>query len=168
MLGRLRWLRWLPPLLLFLSLPGLALAEPAFIYLVRHGEKQAGQDPALTARGQQRAANIATLLGHAGIDAVFSSQTVRTMQTAQPMAATAGVSVQAYDAAAPAALVARLRALHGGAVLVVGHSNTLGELVQLLGGAAGAPIGDDEYGRLYQLSRGADGKVATVLLSSLP
>ena len=157
-------------LLLLLSLltPALALADPAFIYLVRHGEKEAGKDPALTAQGQQRARNIAALLRQAGIHAVFSSQTLRTMQTAQPMAQAAGVAVQAYDAASPQTLVARVKAIDGGAVLVVGHSDTLSELVRRFGGEPGADIGDMEYQRVYQLSKGADGKVVTVVLASLP
>jgi hypothetical protein len=35
--------------------PCAALAEPAMIYLVRHGEKESGgKDPALSAQGQAR------------------------------------------------------------------------------------------------------------------
>lgn len=155
-------------LLLCLAIPGLALAEPTFIYLVRHGEKQMGVDPALTAKGQQRARNIAALLRQADIKTVFSSRTLRTMQTAQPLANAAHLDVVAYDMNQPAALVARIKAIDCGAVLVVGHSDTLTELVTLLGGVPGAEIGDMEYDRVYQLSRRADGKVATVMLSSLP
>jgi hypothetical protein len=48
--------------------PCAALAEPSMIYLVRHAEKEsAGKDPDLTAQGQARAQNIATLLHKAGI-----------------------------------------------------------------------------------------------------
>lgn len=155
-------------LLLCLAMPGLALAEPAFIYLVRHGEKEAGKDPALTSQGQLRARNIAALLRRAGIMSVFSSQTVRTMQTAQPVAQVAAVPVIPYSADKPQGLVAAVRAIDGGAVLVVGHSDTLSELVRLFGGAPGPDIGDFEYDRVYQLSRGVDGKVVTVMLSSLP
>ena len=53
-----------------------------------------------------------------------------------------------------------------GPVLVVGHSNTLPELVRLFGGAPGADIGDDEYDRLYQLTPTAGGAVRTILLTS--
>jgi hypothetical protein len=55
-----------------------------------------------------------------------------------------------------------------GAVLVVGHSNTLPELVRAFGGAPGADIADNEYDRLYQLSVGPGGAVTTVLLTLLP
>ena len=155
-------------LVCLLGLPMLAWAEPAFVYLVRHGEKEAGKDPALTAQGQLRARNIATMLRKAGITAVYSSQTLRTMQTAQPMAQAAGLTVQPYDAAKPEALVERVHAEKDGAVLVVGHSDTLAALVSMLGGAPGTAIGELEFDRVYQISTGSDGKKRTVLLSSLP
>ncbi|WLI89310.1 phosphoglycerate mutase family protein [Massilia sp. R2A-15] len=152
-----------------LAQPMLVLAEPAQIYLVRHGEKQAaGKDPELTAQGKARAQNVATMLRKAGVEAVFSSQTTRTIQTAQPMAQAAGVEVQTYDPSKPEAMVARVKALKGGAVLVVGHSNTVPALVRMFGGVPGTDIADDEFDRVYQLHVGADGKVTTVLLSSLP
>jgi broad specificity phosphatase PhoE len=146
-------------------LPGLAAAEPSAIYLVRHGEKLAGQDPALSPQGQARANNIAAILHRAGITAIFSTKTVRTQQTAAPLAQRTGLTVQLYDPLAPLALVEKVRALSG-AVVVVGHSNTLPELVKLFGGAPGADIADDEFDRLYQLLPGADGKVRTILLGT--
>jgi broad specificity phosphatase PhoE len=146
-------------------LPGLAAAEPSAIYLVRHGEKLAGQDPELSPRGLERARHVAAILHRAGITAIYSTPTARTRQTAAPLAQQAGLTVQLYDPAAPKALVEKVRALSG-AVLVVGHSNTLPELVRLFGGAPGADIADDEFDRLYQLLPGADGQVKTVLLGT--
>lgn len=155
-------------LLLAMLAPSYAHAEPAAIYLVRHGEKQTtGKDPELTVQGKARAQNVAAMLRKAGIEAVFSSQTTRTVQTAQPMAHVAGVEVQTYDPSKPEAMVSKLKALKGGAVLVVGHSNTLPALVRMFGGAPGTDIADEEFDRVYQLHIGADGKVTTVLLSSL-
>jgi broad specificity phosphatase PhoE len=154
-------------LVLTMLAPCAALADPSIIYLVRHGEKEAGKDPELTAAGQARAQNIATILGKAGIGNVFSSATTRTRQTAQPLAARAGLAVQTYDAKAPRERVAKVKALDG-AVLVVGHSDTLSELVRLFGGAPGADIADNEYDRLYQLIASPGGAVTTVLLTSLP
>lgn len=152
---------------LALLLPCAAMAQPGMIYLVRHGEKAVGKDPELTAQGRLRAQNIATLLHRAGIQAIFSTPTVRTLQTAQPLAQRLKLPVQQYAAETPKALVEKVKSLRG-AVLVVGHSNTLSELVTLFGGAPGTEIADDEYDRLYQLINGADGKVTTVMLTSLP
>ena len=149
-------------------LPSVALAEPSAIYLVRHGEKASiGQDPSLTPQGRLRAQNVATILHRTGIQAIFSTPTARTLQTAQPLAQQLGLSIERYDPATPKALVDKVKALRG-AVLVVGHSNTLPELVRLFGGAPGADIGEDEYERLYQLTPDAGGAVRTVVLTSLP
>lgn len=147
-------------------LPGLAAAEPSAIYLVRHAEKMAeGKDPDLTPQGRVRAQHIAAILRRAGITAIFSTPTARTQQTAAPLAQQTGLTVQPYDPRLPKALVERVRGLSG-AVLVVGHSNTLPELVKLFGGAPGAEIADDEFDRLYLLLPGADGQVKTILLGT--
>ena len=143
-------------------------AEPAVIYVVRHGEKTGNDgDPDLTAQGRARASNIAAILKKTGIRQVFTSKTARTRQTAAPTAAALGVPVKEYDARQPEKMVEELKAA-GGNALVVGHSNTVGKLVTLLGGEPGAAIGDDEYDRLYQLVVGRDGSVTTILLSSPP
>jgi broad specificity phosphatase PhoE len=150
----------------FILQPGLAAAEPSAVYLVRHGEKAAvGQDPELTPQGQARAQHIAAILRRAGITAIFSTPTARTQQTAAPLARQLGLTVQPYDPRLPKALVEKVRGLNG-AVLVVGHSNTLPELVRLFGGAPGSDILDDEFDRLYQLLPGADGQVRTILLGT--
>lgn len=148
--------------------PVAALAEPSAIYLVRHGEKATvGKDPELTEQGKARAQNIAAILQKAGITSIYSSPTNRTQQTAQPLAARNALEVQTYNPSTPKALVETVKAQNG-AVLVVGHSNTLPELVRLFGGTPGADIADNEYDRLYQLTAGPDGAVRTVLLTSIP
>jgi broad specificity phosphatase PhoE len=149
--------------------PIVALAAPSAIYLARHGEKAPGgaKDPELTEIGQARARNIAAILGKAGVKAVFSTPLQRTRQTAAPLALAGGLEVQAYDPAAPGALVAKVKTLSG-AVLVVGHSNTLTELVRLFGGVPGPDIADNEYDRLYQLIVDPNGGTTTVLLTSVP
>lgn len=155
-------------LLLVLLAPCAALAEPSAIYLVRHAEKAAeGKDPDLTPQGRQRAQNIAAMLARTGVAHVFSTPTKRTRQSAQPLAQATGSAVQLYDPKRPQALVAQVKTLSR-PVLVVGHSNTLSELVRLFGGEPGTDIADDEYDRLYQLIPGRDAAVTTVLLTSLP
>ena len=145
-----------------------AATDPLIIYVTRHAEKAAeGKDPSLTAQGQARARALAALLKKVGIKYVYSTATVRTQLTAQPLAQQSGVAMQLYDAAKPAIVVEKIKAL-AGPTLLVGHSNTVPELVKLLGGAPGAPIADDEYDRLYQLIVAADGSVTTVLLTTTP
>lgn len=152
-----------------LLVPALAWADPTVIFVSRHAEKGTnGSDPDLTAQGQLRAQNLAATLRRAGITHIFSTNTQRTRQTAQPLAGALGLPVQGYDAKQPAALVQQLKAL-GGISLVIGHSNTVPELVKALGGESHGDIDEaNEFDRLYEITLGSDGKVTTLMLSSLP
>lgn len=145
--------------------PAFAFAAPQVVYVTRHAEKAEGKDPDLTLQGQARARSVAHLLRKAGITQVFSSTTKRTQQTAQPLATELKLPVQAYDPAKPAVVVEKIKTLKE-PTLLVGHSNTVPELVKLLGGGAVTPIGDDEFDRLYQLVIEPDGSVTTILLTS--
>jgi phosphohistidine phosphatase SixA len=148
--------------------PLAALAEPSAIYLVRHAEKgTVGKDPDLTTDGQLRAQNIAAILQKTGIRHLFTTPYARTRQTAQPLAQRAGLAVETYDPSSPKTLVDKVKALSG-AVLVVGHSNTLPDLVRLFGGSPGADIADNEYDRVYLIVPGRGDAPQTILLSSLP
>jgi phosphohistidine phosphatase SixA len=148
--------------------PTIALADAKFIYLTRHAEKSStGSDPALTAAGQTRAQNIAAMLKKAKITSVFSTATVRTQQTAAPLAGMLSVPVQTYDYLQLSAFAQQLLALPGNS-LVVGHSDTTPDLIAMLGGEAVPAIAETEFDRLYQVAIGQDGDVTTTLMNSLP
>ncbi|GAA5443240.1 hypothetical protein Misp06_01416 [Microbulbifer sp. NBRC 101763] len=143
-----------------------AITDSQVIYLVRHAEKQRGLEsginPHLTEAGRQRAKQLARVLGEVGIDAVYSTDYVRTKETAEPLAAELGLPIQTYN---PRKLkeFARQFDQAGKRVLVVGHSNTTPKLVELLGGDKGRPIRElDEYDRLYIVIRNR-GDVTTLL-----
>jgi len=137
---------------------------PLTVFLVRHAEKMSGDDPDLTAEGQVRANALADMLIDANIETIHSSDYARTRQTASPLAERLGLTVQLYDPRDLPGVAATLKA-DGGRHLVVGHSNTTGELAEALGGDGGAPIVEaTEYDRLYVVSVGADGGVDSTLL----
>ena len=122
------------------------------VFLVRHAEKQTGNDPALTEAGEQRAESLADLLEDAGIEHIHSSDYLRTLQTAGPLADRLDMSIRLYDPRDLPALAAQLRE-EGGRHLVVGHSNTTPPLAEELGGDGGEPIYEPtEYDRLYLLT----------------
>jgi len=139
--------------------------SPLTVFLVRHAEKaDSGKDPGLTEAGRARAQDLAGALGNAGLEAVHSSDYARTRDTAAPVAAQLGLEVQLYDPRDLPGLASELRA-RGGRHLVVGHSNTTPALVELLGGAKGLPIDDDnEFDRLYIVTVARDGTVTSVIL----
>src|SRR5690606_17033120 len=112
--------------------------------------------------GRERARTLARLLADARLDAVHSTRYRRTQETAAPAAERLGLATAAYDPGGTEAFVAGLRA-RGGRHLVVGHSNTIPELVRALGGDPGAPIDEDEYDRLYVLTVGRE-RTSTMLL----
>lgn len=159
--------------LLIALLPGLLLSACAStttpdartastFLLVRHAEKATDdpKDPALTPAGEQRAARLSQRLADVPLSAVYSSDYRRTRQTATPTADRHGVEVTIYDAAQPAdTFAASLRERHPAeTVLVVGHSNTIPQLMAALCKCTAHVIGEDDYGDLLEIRLDADGR----------
>lgn len=131
------------------------------VFLVRHGEKEAGDDPALTPEGQARAETLAGMLAAEGVTEIWSTETRRTKATAAPLAASTGLAVQIYDAKTLPAFALWLRDTPG-VKLVVGHSNTTDVLAGHLGGDPGPAINDaTEFDRLYVILIAEDGTVSS-------
>jgi phosphohistidine phosphatase SixA len=118
------------------------------VIVVRHAEKGVGDDPDLTEAGKRRAQLLARLLSGRRPQAVFSTNTRRTRQTAEPTANAVGVAIQEY--ADPSQLATTLRALeHGERILVVAHSNTAGPLLNALGVQQQVTIEEDDFDHLF-------------------
>ncbi|MBW3567385.1 MAG: histidine phosphatase family protein [Proteobacteria bacterium] len=138
-------------LLMFSAACAVTPVEPAHIYIVRHAEKLAGDDPALSEAGKARARALAGLLAERGVTRIFSTDTLRTRSTAAPLAARLGVPVEIYDHKTPVELAEQVRD-SGESVLIVGHSNTIAGLAAAFGADAGPEVRDDEYDRLYDIA----------------
>lgn len=148
---------------IFCLLSGCADAPPepdASYYLVRHAEKVLDvKNPPLTETGEKRAQDLAARLEAVNLDAIYSSDYKRTLQTAQPTAAQKGLTIQTYN---PRDLQAIKDLLieKDGHYLIVGHSNTTPPLAELFGMDPGEPIVEaTEYDRLYVITR--NGKTVT-------
>jgi phosphohistidine phosphatase SixA/ketosteroid isomerase-like protein len=133
------------------------------VYLVRHAEKETdGEDPGLTEAGRARAAALPRVLRSADLRAVYATPLRRSALTASPVAEGLGIPVTTYAPGETEALAKRLRTEHAGeAVLVVGHSNTLPELLRHLGAKDPPAVAEDAYDDLFVVSVGAAG-AATV------
>jgi pimeloyl-ACP methyl ester carboxylesterase/phosphohistidine phosphatase SixA len=131
-------------------------AVPKQVYVMRHLPPAEGTDPRLSSAGAQQAAALATQLQGAGVKAIYVTNTNRSRETAAPLAARLGLSPILYDPGRPDALVAALAAQPGNA-LVLGHSNTVPDIISRLGGAAPSAIGPSEFGVIWRV----DGKSGT-------
>jgi 2,3-bisphosphoglycerate-dependent phosphoglycerate mutase len=121
-----------------------------FVFIVRHAEKAStgGKDPDLSVQGQKHADALAHILKDSQITAVFVTEFKRTQETAAPTAKAAHVSPTMIPASDVGALLEKLRALNGNA-LVVGHGNTIPDLLKALGIATPVSIPEDDYSEIF-------------------
>src|SRR6478672_11148348 len=105
---------------------GTCVDAAPVVFVVRHAEKASagGKDPDLSVEGRKRADALADILKDSQITSVFVTEFKRTQETAAPTARVAHVSPIVVPANEMAAVVQKLRALNGNA-LVVGHGNTI-------------------------------------------
>jgi broad specificity phosphatase PhoE len=132
-----------------LALAGSASGQQALI-IVRHAEKaDQSKDAQLSEAGRTRARALAAMLVRTGATAIYATQYQRTIDTAQPLADALGLPIERVPAADTAALVSQLKSRHArDIVVVVGHSNTVPDILRLYGHVA-QPIADDDFGNVF-------------------
>ena len=125
------------------------------VFVVRHAEKAStgGSDPDLSPQGQKRADALAYILKDSEVTSVFVTELKRTQETAAPTAKAAHVTPIVIPANDIGALVEKLRALSGNA-LVVGHGNTIPELLKALGIATSVSVPEDDYSEIFVVMTG--------------
>jgi phosphohistidine phosphatase SixA len=153
-------------------------AQVTTVFLVRHAEKAdgPGQDPPLSEAGRQRAEALARLLQSAGVRGVYTSQFLRTQQTAEPLARRLGVTASPVPLSVKPSnprevteesireLTKKVEAHAGGAVLIVGHSNSVPEVIRVLGGDAVPKIDESRFDDLFVVTVYAGGRAKVVHL----
>lgn len=142
-------------IVIFLILAAVTAANAQTIFLVRHAEKTTEKnDPQLTEAGKARAECLVNTLRDAGVQTIFVSDTARSRQTAEPLAKELRLEVTTVPGRDTAALVEKVRAVKNGNELVVGHSNTIPEIIERLGAGKIAPIGDNDFDQLFIVELG--------------
>lgn len=173
---------FLAPLWL-LAMAGVFVIAMAFAYwnsattttivLVRHAEKQVGaiSDAPLSPQGEVRASRLAQMFGDSEpfgrIDRIYVTNTRRTQQTSAGVAQRLGINAEVVDSKTDSAELARrvLRENRGGRALIVGHSNTVPELIAALARIKDVPpIGEEEFDTLYVVTVPTIGKVSVLRL----
>jgi len=148
--------------LLLALLPTLAHAQRSThpVYVMRHLNTPAGEpDPDLLPEGRAAAIALADLMetdpfqGARRPVAIYVSDYKRTRETAAPLAARLALNVTVYDPRDTPGLLARVHA-EPGPVLIVGHSNTVPDIIAALGGTRPAPLVHEDFGDLWVVEPG--------------
>lgn len=146
--------------------------KPKTVFLIRHAEKEdePRQDPPLKREGVARSQELARLLGGAGIKAIYTSQFARTKQTAGPIATKLGLSATAITLRSNPTnprliaeestkeVVNKVLEGAGENVLVVGHSNSVPDVIKMLGGDVVPTIDERKFDDLFIVTVYAKGK----------
>ncbi|HYE53535.1 MAG TPA: phosphoglycerate mutase family protein [Chitinophagaceae bacterium] len=126
-------------------------------YIVRHGEKavvEAGSnmmanDPPLSDAGKARAEKLKELLKTEKIAHIYSTNTIRTRTTAEPTSRHYNLTIETYGPRPDSGFINKVKGLNQN-VLIVGHSNTVDDIVNmLLGEAKLSDLPDAEYDNLF-------------------
>jgi len=140
------------------------------IYIVRHAEKDVSdpknQDPDLSIEGKERAEALAVKLKGIKLNAAFATKYKRTSQTASYSAINNKLEIQTYDAQDFRGISELVKTSHSGhKVLIVGHSNTILELLEAFGAQRPlAALVDDDYDLFFELTIDSKGKVDLITM----
>ncbi|MDG1715195.1 phosphoglycerate mutase family protein [Lacinutrix sp.] len=127
------------------------IKETTTYYLVRHAEKDTipVDNPKLLASGEKRAQNLAAFFNNKTLDAVYSTDYTRTINTAYPTAKAQNLETIIYN---PTTINYKtfLKETKGKNVFVVGHSNTIpGFVNSIINANAYEEIDESIYNRMY-------------------
>ena len=128
--------------------------ETFTIYLIRHSEKdlfsENQSDPPLTKCGIKRTDYLRSFFEDIDIESVYSTNYIRTKNTATPIASLKKTRIQYYKSDYPKAFSEILLDSKQNS-LVVGHSNTIPILAGLLSGKDLDPIDEKTYNSIYKI-----------------
>jgi broad specificity phosphatase PhoE len=141
-----------------LSVMVLASCQTTQYFIVRHGEKaapssQMSSDVPLSSEGEARAVALRDRLKGAHIQYVYSTNYIRTKATARPLAEAQGAGIETYDPG-DTTFVSRVLARGKGNTLIVGHSNTVDDLVnRFMGEKLLQDLPDSSFNNLFIITR---------------
>lgn len=120
------------------------------VYLLRHAERGYGSNPDLTPAGLARAQELKRILEDVPVNAIYSTDTNRTRQTAEPLSTAKNLTIQIYNGTSVANSI--LSGSEEKIYVVLGHSNTVPQLITALGGTPPYPqIPGNEFDNLFLL-----------------
>lgn len=154
----------IPAVVAIMLSPSMAPAQKAVI-LVRHAERRGVAD-ALTDAGRARAQALARVLKDAGVTAIVHSDTHRCRDTAGPLAGELKIAPRIAKVGKEH-IESALKEIHGAGddavVLYVGHSDTVGPILQRFGYKGVVEFEADPYGQMFVLTPKPSGPVVIKL-----
>lgn len=123
-------------------------AQLTKIFMVRHADRNGNLDALKVPLGTDRAKELKRVLQNTGIDSIYSTNTIRTKGTAQPLADHLNMTTALY-ANSYKVIDTILKKHKGKEVLVVGHSNTVDSLIKRCGCPGIGLIPDTQFDNLY-------------------
>jgi len=145
-------------LVVLLGQQGVNAQKALKVYVVRHAEKLTtdpkDKDPELTAEGNERATALMKELKGQKIDSIYTTDYKRTKMTGFPLADVMGLAIKTYDPAQIKPLAKMLMEYAKGKnILIVGHSNTVLNVIESFGGTKPVKeLSDDDYDYLFTLT----------------
>ncbi len=140
--------------------------EGAVFFIIRHSEKDTagGSNADLNPIGRGRAKALRKMLEKVKITGVYSTNTPRTRNTAAPTAKRKHLPVEIYDPKKQKELLSSLVDKKG-KFLVVGHSNTVHKLVNILtDNEMEKEFSESDYSRLYIVSLKKIGEAKVLMI----
>jgi phosphohistidine phosphatase SixA len=138
--------------ILCLPFSGIAQATLTRIFIVRHADRDGNNDD-LTAAGVTRSYELKRVLANSKIDSIYTTNYVRTKKTMQPLAKSRSISAGIYSNPAQLARQLMSQKAAGKTMLVVGHSNTVDDLIRGCGCTPPASISPEmpvtQYDNLF-------------------
>ncbi len=129
------------------------------VYVVRHAEKLTSEsDSPLSPAGEERAIALADRLTDAKVARIYATTKLRTQQTVRVLAKQLDLEPVLTEPGAVDELVARIKTEDmGKVVLVVGHNNTVPNIVKGLSGMEVEALPETRFDRLFRVTIAADG-----------
>ena len=139
-----------------ITIEGFNDKDVTVFFIVRHAEKDTagGTNADLNAVGRGRANAFVSIFKKIRIHKVYSTDKPRTKNTAKPLAAFKRRPVEIYDAKMQKELLESLiKREKGQKIFIVGHSNTVPQLVNILRGSdIEKDLADSDYSTMYIVS----------------
>lgn len=139
-----------------IPLPADTTMGVSTLFLIRHAEKENnGQtNPPLSINGKVQAKVIDSLFANVKLAAILSTSFERNMETARPIAESKKIPITNYNPGENDPILDyALKFEKGKKFLIIGHSNTIPELVlNLVPNSTPFTIAEDEYDGLYVIT----------------